>query len=138
MKPMQNLAGGQPLPLGPAGRFHDGRHAALEEALDLAQVDHVEYDPLVLLHVLDREVEPEPGKRPSSTFDQFSSSSCNVSSHQTPNFLGSESLPTWRPSLQDDLPHSGVACVRADEEVVLVLRYEVHATNVPCGKRERK
>ena len=53
-------------------------------------------------------------------------------------FLGSESLPTWRPSLQDDLPHSGVACVRADEEVVLVLRYEVHATNVPCGKRERK
>ena len=47
-----DLARRQPLPLGSARRLHDGRHAALEEALDLAQVDNVEYYPLVLLHVL--------------------------------------------------------------------------------------
>ena len=130
MKPMQNLAGWQPLPLGSAGRFHNGRHTALEKALDLAQVDHVEYDPLVLLHVLDREVEPEPGKKPRGRY------SSRPAIHQTPDFFWEVKVCQRQPCLQDDLPHSGVACVRADEEVVLVLRYEVHATNVPCGKRE--
>lgn len=33
------------------------------------------------------------------------------------------------------LPHSGVACVRTHEKVVLVLCYKVHTANVPCKSK---
>lgn len=50
----------QPLPLGPAGTFHERRQSRGEQVPALADVDYVEEHSLVLLHVVHREVEPEP------------------------------------------------------------------------------
>lgn len=56
---VEYLTPGQPLPLGPAGRLYQRRHAVLEQVAALVHVDDVEDDALVLLHVVHGEVEPE-------------------------------------------------------------------------------
>ena len=48
------------LPFRPGGGSDQGGEAQSEEVLGLAEVDDVEDDPLVGVHVLHREVEPEP------------------------------------------------------------------------------
>ena len=48
------------IPFSPACWTNNGRHALLEEVPGSTQVDDIEDDPLVLLHVVDGEVEPEP------------------------------------------------------------------------------
>ena len=47
------------LPFWPAGRLDHRRHALLEHVLGLAEVDHVEDDPLFALDVFHGKVEPE-------------------------------------------------------------------------------
>ena len=93
------------LPFRPGGGSDQGGEAQSEEVLGLAEVDDVEDDPLVGVHVLHREVEPEPAA---------------ITCHDT-CLLCCATCPSPVPRVARVWPH---------EQVVLKLIDEVHTTQV--------